>query len=500
MLEIILALLVVFLLYSSIVSGIVEWINNSSFRQKREMYLFMSIRQALNDPQSISWGSLVYRHPQITSLKNSKRRYPAYIAASTFADALLGILKDYDLRKRLRYSINEDRFRTISVTDDNGYEYFKRVINSLENGKFKRLLMSFLVVESSKDDQRMSLFRNNIEEWYDNYQDQLVAGYKKSIKRDLFWFGWALAILLNINFLSILDAVVHDSDLRTSLVGTAEGLAQNYPFSNSIECEGCSEEEFTKKYDAYINEQITRLDSASTWFHNSGLPILWELPLTTSQRRVEYLRNKAKRLELIKEDTLNAITGRYCLMSNFFQGNQDSIHQANISLLKLEPDSVSNSELVKVSKKYGLTYKESDTKNILFAWEAISDSVSISECLPKSMRTPYKECLADCSCTDRILLQHDVLKQLDDRIRNYTLEMEIYQSQVSYWDKATSYLGVFAYNLRDLGDWFNFLVGTIIMALIGAEGSSTWFQLLLRFVDIRFAGVKPKPKTSYKSS
>ena len=505
MLEVILAFLVVFVLYSSMVSAIVELVNNSNFRQKRQMYLFKSIGSALNDPNSLSWGSLIYRHQQIATLKNRKRRYPVYISASTFANALLGVLKEHDFRNRLSFDLEKNRLTISDLAidenipaserdakrDENSYEYYKRVIESLDDGKFKQLLISFLTVHYSKEEERMKLFKGNIEEWFDNYQDRVVGAYKKSIRRDLFWFGWGLAVILNINLLSISDSVLNDSDLRSSLIGTAEQLAQNYREQDPIECDACSDDEFDKRYEDFLNSQVTLIDSTVTWFQTSGLPVFWEIPLTSSQRRIRYLKNKSARLRQIKEDTLDAILGRYCLLNNFLKGHEDSIHFASIDFIQLELDSMHSENLRGISRKYGLTYQEEYTKNVIYSWKVISDSINIKECLPEHMRVPYGNCLTDCSCVDRILLQDKVLGQLDDRIRNYTLEAEIHAAEDTVWDQVFAYLGVFSYNLRDGRDILCFLLGTLLMALIGAEGTATWFKLLLRLVDIRFAGIKP---------
>src|ERR1043166_7553187 len=89
----IIAIVLVLFAFSSITSIFVEWLNNRNGRQKRQMYLYWSIRKALNGAD-LSWGTLLYRHPQIHEFKSNKNRYPVYIPASTFADALVNVIKE----------------------------------------------------------------------------------------------------------------------------------------------------------------------------------------------------------------------------------------------------------------------------------------------------------------------------------------------------------------------------------------------------------------------
>src|SRR5687768_10855915 len=95
----IIAMTLIILVFSTIISLLVEHLNNLNFRQKRQMYLYDSIRKALNEPKGINWGSLMYLHPQIRSLKSKRHRYPAYISSSTFADALIQVVREYAVQK-----------------------------------------------------------------------------------------------------------------------------------------------------------------------------------------------------------------------------------------------------------------------------------------------------------------------------------------------------------------------------------------------------------------
>ena len=71
----------------------------------------------------------------------------------------------------------------------------------------------------------------NIENWYDSNMDRATGWYKRKQQKNLFWFGIAVALILNVDSIHLFKVISMDDALRTNLNLVAEGIAEG----NSID-------------------------------------------------------------------------------------------------------------------------------------------------------------------------------------------------------------------------------------------------------------------------
>ncbi|MEI9919661.1 MAG: hypothetical protein WDO14_12785 [Bacteroidota bacterium] len=503
----IIAIVLVLFAFSSITSIFVEWLNNRDGRQKRQMYLYWSIRNALNDA-GMSWGTLIYRQPQIRIFKSKKNRYPVYIPASTFADALINVLKEYYVAKDLRpkpRGTPADRSlqtKTLKEADISDYQTFLDAIDAIEDGKCKRLLISFLGVPAEEKD-KMKAVRENIKTWFNNYQDRVTGDYKKSINTDLKWVGIALAMICNINVLTISSTILSNGNLRDSLVHQAEltvldtAAVDKFNLVTSGKSGDETLDAFDKQYNQLVDQQMLRLDSTANWFKTSGLPIGWEMPRTKNELYVEYYRRQVELLKEIRSDTVQRTRGRYCMVNAQFDHakiNKDSLHKFITRLIT--NDGITRPAIDTLAEGFGLKIDREQAATILYFFNTPADSLNFGKCLRNGdAKKIYEECLADCSCIERNIFEEQILADIDTKIANKNQLMKMYDKPFKFWpwikDFFTRPWKAASYNLRSPRDWVVFFIGTILMGLLATVGANNWFQLLVTLFKIRNAGSKP---------
>lgn len=493
--EIVIGVVFFLLLFSTIVTSVIEFVNNRNRIQKRQAYLYDSILSVFSDGhRDLNWGYKIYDHPKIKALKSAPNRYPVYISSSTFADVLLAVLIDhYDTYARWGQNVNE-RYT---------YGHVLNAIDNLKEGKVKKLMRSFLTVEAAdKEKDKINALKENIKTWYDNYQDRVSGNFRKSIKRDLLWYGWLVALLLNINLFPLTHKLVTNREFRGSVVEMAEvAVESNFDTPNYL-CEDCSEEAFEKEYEKEVDLQLKKADSALNLLSTSGAPFFWDIPLSSRAKRTKYLLTQIAVLQKQKEDTLRVIKGRFCLLRAFItSGKADSIDQAIQKIIVLEPDSVDKSKLNALFRKYKVGMDTSLIKQLLFFYESVADSTTLTGCLPTAtIQKKYDACLTDCGCVERIKTEQLALKSIDNRIENYNKEIDLYDDlfEIGIVEEICRVVclpfRIINHNLRSPTDWVSYVFGTLLMAMAGSAGSGFWFDVLVKLINIRRAGVKPAKK------
>lgn len=503
-LDIIIATLLVILVYSTIVSAFVEYLNNRDTRQKRQMYLYLSVKKALDEPNGYNWGVLVYKHPLIHSLKSKKGRYPVYIASETFAEVLISVIRDHKQTPVMAY---DEKLSILKKQKppafSNTYKGISEAISEIEDHRFKQLLESFLTVEGSNDGEKLKSFKENIKNWFDNYQDRVNGDYKKSIRRDLLGVGITLALLFNVNLISIVDRIISDDSLRTSLVAQAEKVASDSLFtSDNFTCKDCTEEKYDEKYTKYVEKRLIVADSLAGWMSTSGLPILWKIPKTERDEVKEFMIRKMTFLEDNKEDSLDKIERRYCLVKSFFDEgtNEDTVNLLSRSLSKKERKEVSKTGINKVAKSLKLELSDQLIVDMNFLLDMSFDSTNISKCFSSStLSKKYNECFGDCSCIDKVNFRKKLLSDMNKKIEATRLKIvTVDESDMRHWarrfieDVIFFPADILDYNLRTWKDRWIYLIGSILMGIVSVHGATRGFELLMRLVNLRNAGLKPK--------
>jgi hypothetical protein len=92
------------------------------------------------------------------------------------------------------------------------------VATNLPNQELKTALLA-LIDEANGDIDKA---RKNIEEWYDAMMDRVSGWYKRLTSVILLALGFAVAVVINADTITIAQTLARDSALRASIVGAAQ--------------------------------------------------------------------------------------------------------------------------------------------------------------------------------------------------------------------------------------------------------------------------------------
>lgn len=393
--EIFIALILVYAILSILVSLILEWTN--SRKKTRGKLLRQAIFQMLDDPLNLNYGYLLINHPLVSSMKDKTENRPfQYLDAGIFADALIDIIGE---QADLGIPLNESEKSTVEESQNNelsSMESFEKGLQQMNRSPFQKMLFSL----ASKSDGNYVNFKNSIIEWYDSNMERTTGWYKRKQKKSLFWIGMFVAILLNIDSIHLFKVISMDDNLRNNLNIVAEGVAENY--------QALDPEQKQK-----IDIQIALIDS--------------------SLKNINTTNVDSKIIKDLKND-LNSFQKRINLSDSI---NELYLKQAN--------------EIMDISAQFGLP----------IGWSCDVAPVSWD-------RIPFKW----FACNNE----------------NEKLEI------------PNSKFGQYLYNRNHNPTFwtlFLWIIGIFITGIMLSFGAPFWFELLVKFVNIRKAGLKPlsKPKS-----
>jgi len=243
-LDLLISMVLIYALLSLLVSVLLEGWNH--FRKTRAKQLKESIFALLNDSMNLQFGELFYNHFLIDGLRNkAMKRLPQYISSNLFAEVLIDIVGNRFL--------NSSPLRTIGISIDNEKQYeligkqlpttaidrFKNGLDQLNPSPFTDTLQSFL----SKSKGDLKKLKRMLASWYDDYMDRTTGWYKSKQRNKLYFFGFLVAIVLNVDSLHLVKMISLDDNLRNTLVQTADQMADRYSAladstkENSVELE-----------------------------------------------------------------------------------------------------------------------------------------------------------------------------------------------------------------------------------------------------------------------
>lgn len=208
------ALSVVFFLLSLLASGLAELIE--SLAKKRATYLRLGLEQLLpkytagpsEKTLAIDFVKRLYGNPLITALYRGQR-FPSYIPSRTFALALVS---------EISKGLDADGPAALAV----GPATVQGVLGALPRKWKPAEAIASLAVEAKND---FDGFLGGIADWYDASMDRVSGWYKRYSQGLLLLLGLGLATCLNADAISMARAVASDSVLRQSLVTTAGSIA-----------------------------------------------------------------------------------------------------------------------------------------------------------------------------------------------------------------------------------------------------------------------------------
>jgi hypothetical protein len=128
----------------------------------------------------------------------SKRNLPSYIPSHNFCLAILNI---------------------IAPDGDGSLASLRQSVARIDNQRVKAALVAML--NDAGDD--LARFRNNVESWFNSAMERASGWYKRRAQIVIFVLGFAAAILLNVNSITIAKDLWSNKAKRDVLVSAAQG-------------------------------------------------------------------------------------------------------------------------------------------------------------------------------------------------------------------------------------------------------------------------------------
>lgn len=248
-LNVVIGLIFIYLLYSLLATIIQEII--STFLGTRARMLEHGIIRMLEDgTKSTSISSAFYAHPlikylgqhthsetlsHISAFKNkyfghhSLRTKPSYLSSKNFSKVLIDLLRGNSVKPGEGYaSIIQNTLNTGTIpwTGIDGSPKNLMVIN-----KETLTYLKSLWADAEGDVEK---FRALLDAWFDDTMERATGWYKKHIQFVLFFIGFTLAVIFNIDTISISKKLARDPKLAEQLANNASVYVSNHSSGISV--------------------------------------------------------------------------------------------------------------------------------------------------------------------------------------------------------------------------------------------------------------------------
>ncbi len=296
-LETIIAVVVVYLIFSIMVFALVEGI--ATFVQLRGKTLKTAVFKILGSrSRNGTFAAEVYDHPQIQTLQKADNKLTSYIPASHISAAIIDIIGTIPPTLQLPAPLDNPR----QALPDAGLQQenearakamlFNNFVQNIElqpDSQIKTLLRSLALQANN-----METLRKSIEGWFDNCMDRATGWYKRKIKLVVFIIAGIITIGFNIDTLFIIKAARQDSTLRRELNNLADRLVNDPNVNKLVTSLPGPDNDYYEDYED--DASVTSADSTAVTTADQPLPGAGR---TTPEERIEQL----KALENIIGDT-----------------------------------------------------------------------------------------------------------------------------------------------------------------------------------------------------
>ena len=272
-----------FLMISLICTAIKEWLEG--IFKWRAMDLERALRTLLADPDGRLTEQLM-RHPLLDSLfqgnydptqlrtswmtpgkalhmRLSKRRHlPSYIPSAQFAAALL----DRVARGPMAQPAGDGNAPAAPAAAALSVESLRQQVLALPSPALQRVLLSAL--DHAAGD--LETAKRNIEQWFNGSMDRASGWYKRRTQAILFMLGLGIAVVMNIDALTVMKRLTVDKAFRDVVV--KEAAAAPAPEAGAASA-----------------AQMARIANARQVLADVGMPIGWHNRVDAQNKRVELL-------------------------------------------------------------------------------------------------------------------------------------------------------------------------------------------------------------------
>ncbi|MDB4882773.1 MAG: hypothetical protein JWL95_1539 [Gemmatimonadetes bacterium] len=230
-LEVAIGVILVFLLVSIICTAVREGIEG--FLKTRAAFLEHGIRELLHDTGAVGVARSFYTHPLIYGLYAHRyepptsggrpssvargRNLPTYIPSRNFALALMDIAARGPAGQ---VSVSDAASPVLSLAS------VRANLVNIENASVQRVLLTAIDTAQGDLDKAVA----NIAAWYDSAMDRVSGAYKRSTQKMLLVIGLVVAVVLNVDALTIANFLYRNDAARSAIVARAEAVARDSSF------------------------------------------------------------------------------------------------------------------------------------------------------------------------------------------------------------------------------------------------------------------------------
>lgn len=440
-----------------------------------------------------SFAGKFYANPSVKYLSNKggerttffSQTKPSYISADMFAETLIQILKD----------------KGNGATDIEKVNFCLRFnTHHIEPATLKSLMD-----HAANAGNDVDILKERFKAWYNETMDRTTGWYKRKLQLILFWLGFIVAVIFNVDTIQIVKILSKDKEARDQLVTMGVELSKDSARYKDFLAQGDTLHSKTILDSGYAHISKDISDA------NMILGLGWPLSSLMKSENKSFNRKENKgSYELLKEyqnvfnefsDTVNKIKnklGDYKKQNNLLT-QQLIFHKKDTAVFNLE-QSVSNplvkqtltDTLKKTEKLIDTlvnnlavikTSAKADSSQLMLLIQSRQDAVK-----QVSDYTSLKFILIDSITIDTTNKKEDII--VHGRRPYTTLEKIGYF--LSNYNPFSSGFWSFIFSLQ--------FVGILITALMLSLGAPFWFDLLKKLIAIRGSGVKPEEKKQEEDS
>jgi len=287
LLDTIITLAFVFTLLSILVTYITEAYQR--IIKSRGKLLKSALDKLLNDPINKNYSELLYEHPLVRGFRINEKHLPSYISTALFIDALLDLIRREAGEPHI-FMTTDGKMHVTEVPKMEMFESVRAGIEAMAHSPFRVRLASMM--DNSTD---LNSYRKVLEVWYHEYQDGITSQFRDKARIRTFIISFFVAIVMNVDSISLFKNVYSDHQLREVIVAEAISWSNNnpvLPISSYTESTNLqSEPEVDTRQELLGVAQ--RIDSLKRYFVDHNLPIGWNCPNCCAKEMVSFFKELA---------------------------------------------------------------------------------------------------------------------------------------------------------------------------------------------------------------
>jgi len=235
-LNVVIGLVFIFLLYSLLATIIQELI--ATWLALRANILKKGISRMLDDDAANNAVSnAFYNHPLIVFLGENKfHSKPSYLTAPNFSKVLIDLLRGNDAKPGQNFNLLIQQSLDAACT-------------KWQNATIPPQTLSYIKSLWADAQGDVEKFRSLLEQWFDDTMERASGWYKKKTQLILFIIGFVLAIIFNVDSISISKKLSHDPKLAAQLANNASIFVQNHKEIGKLQQENINDSSIQKGND-----------------------------------------------------------------------------------------------------------------------------------------------------------------------------------------------------------------------------------------------------------